>query len=286
MQIWLQKLLPQHALSKFVGYLANLTCVRFKNWAIACFIKYYNVDMTEAAQPDYKQYASFNDFFTRALKPGVRPIAEDPNAIVSVSPIVSPVDGVISELGDIRETQLLQAKGVDYELSDLIGGNRSYEHAFNSGHFFTAYLAPKDYHRVHMPISGHLLEMTYVPGSLFSVNPVSVRGVPGLFARNERIICLFGTHLGLMAMVLVGAMIVGSIQTVWHGVVTSSRNKKLQRWDYRDQKIVLERGQEMGRFLIGSTVILLFTLNEMQWLENLKADMEIKMGRAIGNIYV
>ena len=277
MQIWLQHLMPQHLLSRMVGRLAECRCLsRLKNGFIRRYIQHYAVKMSDALQPDFTQYASFNEFFIRRLKADARPIVADPNLIAC------PVDGNISELGRIEKGRLLQAKGVHYDLETLLGGDIEMAKRFHNGHFFTAYLSPKDYHRIHMPISGRLLEMIHVPGRLFSVCPHSVQGVPGLFARNERVISLFDTEIGPMAMIAVGAIIVASIATAWHGVVTPPSGKIIQHWDYGQHDIRLSRGEEMGYFKLGSTVIMLFGPEKVRWFEGLKGGDEIKMGQSVG----
>ncbi len=276
MQIWCQRLIPQHFLSRLTGRLANCRVNWLKNFMIRWFIRRYGVNMEEAAPSDYTAYPDFNAFFTRPLRAGVRPMPEDPNAIVS------PVDGFVSELGRIKNNQLLQAKGHHYDLGNLLGGDAAMAAHFTKGHFFTAYLSPKDYHRVHMPISGHLIKMIYVPGILFSVNPYTVSHIPSLFARNERMIALFETALGPMAVILVGAIIVASIATVWHGIVTPPIGSCIQQWDYADQTISFDRGEEMGHFQLGSTVILLFGANRLSWDLSLKSENSLQMGRLIG----
>ena len=204
----------------------------------------------EAANPDITVYPTFNEFFTRPLKPGVRPIAD--------ADLVCPVDGAISQFGRIERDQIFQAKGHSYSTTALVGGDSTLAKQFENGHFATIYLSPRDYHRIHMPCDGRLLRMVYVPGDLFSVNPATARGVPGLFARNERVVCVFEGPNGLFVLTLVGATIVGSMGTVWHGVVNPPRAREVREWRYDDQQIVLKKGEEMGRFLLGSTVVLLF----------------------------
>jgi len=279
MKIWMQQLIPQHSISQWLGKLANCRYAWLKNFLIRCFIRYYKVNMNEAEPSDYKAYPDFNAFFTRHLKADVRPLSEDPNVILS------PADGFISELGHIEENQILQAKGHQYSVSDLLGGDKKLADAFINGEFLTAYLAPKNYHRVHMPISGRLLKMIHVPGDLFSVNSYTVTHVSGLFARNERVICLFETELGPMAVVLVGALIVASIATVWHGLVTPPRTGVLQKqeWNYTDKSVFLNRGEEMGRFQLGSTAIVLFGPDRISWDSNLKSNDALQMGQTIAS---
>ena len=214
------------------------------------FVARYQVNMAEAANSDITSYASFNDFFTRALKPGARPLAS--------AALVCPVDGAISQFGAIAGEQIFQAKGHNYSTTALVGGDAELAAQFKDGSFATLYLSPRDYHRIHMPCAGRLLRMIYVPGELFSVNPTTARGVPGLFARNERVVCVFEGKDGPWVLVLVGATIVGSMATVWHGVVNPPRPGYLRNWDYSDQRRLFKKGEEMGRFLLGSTVVMLF----------------------------
>jgi phosphatidylserine decarboxylase len=248
-----QHVWPKQALTSLAGAAARLQGGAATTAAIRWFIGRYGVNMAEAADPDPAAYASFNDFFTRALKPGARPLAD--------ADLLCPVDGAISQFGAIDGERIFQAKGHDYTATALVGGDAALAAHFHGGHFATLYLSPKDYHRIHMPAAGRLLRMIHVPGALFSVNPATARGVPGLFARNERVVCVFdgdGANAGPWVLVLVGATIVGSMATVWHGVVNPPRPGTLREWTYHDQRIELPRGAEMGRFLLGSTVVLLF----------------------------
>jgi phosphatidylserine decarboxylase len=251
-----QYLLPKQALTQVMGRLAGLRGGPLTTAAVRAFVRRYGVDMAEAAQPDPVAYPSFNDFFTRPLRAGVRPLAP--------SGLVCPVDGAISQCGAIDGDLLVQAKGHAYTTRALLGGDDVLAARFRDGCFATLYLSPKDYHRIHMPCAGRLRRMVHVPGDLFSVNPLTARAVPGLFARNERVVCVFegeGSPDGVRgpwALVLVGATIVGSMATTWHGVVNPPRPGVLRHWDYADQAVRLERGAEMGRFLLGSTVVLLF----------------------------
>lgn len=248
-----QYLLPKQALTRVMGALARRESGGATTWVIRRFIARYGVDMHEAAEPDPAAYASFNAFFTRALKPGARPLAD--------APLVCPVDGAISQFGPVEQGRLLQAKGHHYTTAALLGGDAALAGRFHDGRFATLYLSPRDYHRIHMPCAGRLLRMIHVPGELFSVNPTTARGVPGLFARNERVVCVFegtGAVRGPFALVLVGATIVGSMATAWHGVVNPPRSRQLREWRYEDGQIRLAQGEEMGRFLLGSTVVLLF----------------------------
>ncbi|WP_348753179.1 archaetidylserine decarboxylase [uncultured Aquincola sp.] len=245
-----QYLLPKQALTRFAGVVASAQAGGTTTALIRWFIGKYGVNMAEAAEPDPAHYASFNEFFTRALKPGARPLAD--------ADWVCPVDGAISQFGDIRRDQIFQAKGHAYSTTALVGGDAALAAQFEHGHFATIYLSPKDYHRIHMPCEGRLRRMIHVPGDLFSVNPTTARGVPGLFARNERVVCVFDTPHGPFVQVLVGATIVGSMATVWHGVVNPPRTGQLREWTYADGQVMLAQGAEMGRFLLGSTVVLLW----------------------------
>lgn len=270
-----QYVLPKQALTTLAGRLASAQGGRLTTAAIRRFISRYGVDMSEAAEPDISQYASFNDFFTRALRPGVRPLAE--------AEAVCPVDGAISQLGTIEHDQIFQAKGHRYSTTALLGGDAALAAQFQDGSFATIYLSPRDYHRIHMPCDGRLLRMEHVPGTLFSVNPLTARGVPGLFARNERVVCVFDTPLGPMALVLVGATIVGSMATVWHGQVNPPRTGQPRRWDYLNQNISLRKGEEMGRFLLGSTVVLLFEQGAVQFNPAWEARRPVRLGEAMAD---
>jgi len=243
-----QSVLPQHALSAGVHRLMRVETPWVKNALIRNIGRTAGVNFDEALSADPEAYRSFNDFFTRSLRPGVRPVDPDPQALVS------PCDGVISERGRLRQGRLLQAKGHDYSLQALLADDPAVP-ALRGGHFWTLYLSPKDYHRVHMPLAGTLRRMVYVPGKLYSVAPYTVRHVPGLFAVNERVVCVFEGEHGPFAQVLVGAMLVGSMDTVWEGPVTPSRDRATRRWRYAPGEVALERGEEMGRFNMGSTVI-------------------------------
>ncbi|AUN94979.1 archaetidylserine decarboxylase [Pseudazoarcus pumilus] len=245
-----QYLLPKQALTALMGRLANLEGGAATTAVIRWFVRRYGVDMSEAAEPDVAAYASFNAFFTRALREGVRPLAE--------SGLLCPVDGAISQCGRIDGERILQAKGHEYTCTALLGGDRGLAETFRDGSFATLYLSPRDYHRIHMPCDGRLRRMIHVPGSLFSVNPLTARTVPGLFARNERVVCVFDSDEGPFVMVLVGATIVGSMATSWHGVINPPRPGTVREWSYADGEVVLARGAEMGRFLLGSTVVMLF----------------------------
>lgn len=268
-----QYLLPKQLLTTLAGRLASAHAGGLTTAAIRRFVARYGVDMSEAANPDIASYASFNDFFTRALRPGLRPLAD--------AAALCPVDGAVSQLGPIERDQIFQAKGHHYSTTALLGGDAPLAAQFQDGHFATIYLSPRDYHRIHMPCDGRLLRMEHVPGALFSVNPTTARGVPGLFARNERVVCLFETPLGPMALVLVGATIVGSMATVWHGQVNPPRTGQPRRWDYADQSITLRQGEEMGRFLLGSTVVLLFVRGALQFEPGWAAARPVRLGEAM-----
>lgn len=271
-----QYLLPHHLLSRTVGLLARCRIRPLRSLFIRWFIRRYRVDMSEAGVSDPAAYECFNDFFTRALREGVRPLPEEKDTVAS------PADGFISQLGRIRENSLLQAKGRHFTLTALLGGDRARSEPFHDGRFITVYLSPRDYHRVHMPLGGTLLETHYIPGRLFSVNQTTADHVPGLFARNERLVCLFDTERGPMAVVLVGAMIVAGIETVWAGqVCPGARKPYSEDFRGRDTPIQLPRGGEMGRFKLGSTVIVLFGDQAVEWQEALKAGDTIRMGQAI-----
>ncbi len=241
--------------------------------AIRRFVRRYQVDMAEAADPSVASYATFNDFFTRALRPGVRPLAE--------SAWVCPVDGTISQFGPIARDQILQAKGHRYSTQTLLGGDAALAARFEDGWFATLYLSPRDYHRIHMPCAGRLERMIYVPGRLYSVNPQTVGGVAGLFARNERVVCVFETAQGPLALILVGATIVGSMATVWHGVVGQPRAGVVCEWTYEQQPVALERGAEMGRFLLGSTVIALWPQQTLQFAAHWAPGVKVRLGEAM-----
>ena len=245
-----QYLLPKLALTRLAGAFARARCGGLTTWVIRRFILRYKVNMAEAAQSNPASYATFNDFFTRPLKPGARPLAR--------ADWVCPVDGAISQIGPIAGDQIFQAKGHSYSTTALVGGDAALASEFEGGHFATIYLSPRDYHRIHMPCDGVLRSMVYVPGDLFSVNPATARGVPGLFARNERVVCVFDTPHGPMALVLVGATIVGSMATVWHGTVNPPRLPDVHTWHYAKRDTKLRSGAEMGRFMLGSTVVMLW----------------------------
>ncbi|MGZ8250961.1 MAG: archaetidylserine decarboxylase [Methylophilaceae bacterium] len=269
-----QYLLPKHGITMLAGQFANARAGKLTTSVIRWFIKRYQVNMQEAAQPDIQHYKTFNDFFTRALRDGARPLA--------IADFICPVDGAISQFGAIAADQIFQAKGHNYSTNSLLAGHTQLATKFENGSFATLYLSPKDYHRIHMPCDGRLRQMTYVPGSLFSVNPATAQGVPGLFARNERVICEFESQQhGTFVMILVGATIVGSMATVWHGVVNPPRSKRIREWKYTDQQIELKQGEEMGRFLLGSTVVMLFPNNTLQFNPDWSATRAIQLGEAM-----
>lgn len=276
-----QYVTPQLAVSRLAGRLADSESTpALKNRVIKWFIGRYGVNMSEAAEPDFTAYPTFNAFFTRALKSGARTIDPDP------STLVSPVDGAISQIGQISTDRVFQAKGQSFSLTELLGGDDARAEPFREGEFSTIYLSPKDYHRIHMPMAGTLKEMVYVPGKLFSVNPVTAENVPNLFARNERVACLFHTEAGPMAMVLVGAMIVGSVETTWAGVVAPNSGKVTQ-WQYSGEDAVrFEKGQEMGRFRLGSTVVLVMPRGAVKWQPNQVAEKTVQLGEAFGKLHV
>ncbi|HLR30453.1 MAG TPA: archaetidylserine decarboxylase [Paenalcaligenes sp.] len=273
--IFCQYILPKKLLTRVLGCLASFRGGWLTHQVIRAFVKKYQVDLSEAEREQVIDYHSFNDFFTRTLKADSRPLAE--------SGLISPVDGRISQLGVIKESQLLQAKGKYYSLEQLLAGDDVTP--FKEGRFATLYLSPRDYHRIHMPCSGTLTRMVHVPGDLFSVNPVTAQNIEGLFARNERVICYFeSSEVGRFAMVLVGATVVGSIKTTWHGVVNHKRPGHIRYWNYDHQPLVLHQGQEMGQFLLGSTVVLLFEPGVMDFVANWQASSPIKMGEAMGEL--
>ena len=271
-----QHLLPKQALTLLAGALARMRGGAATTALIRWFIGRYGVNMAEAADPDPAAYASFNDFFTRALKPGARPLAQ--------AELICPVDGTISQCGAIDGERIFQAKGHDYTTTALVGGDGALAAHFHGGLFATLYLSPKDYHRIHMPCAGRLLRMIHVPGDLFSVNPATARGVPGLFARNERVVCVFEAADGRpWVLVLVGATIVGSMATVWHGLVNPPRPGSLREWAYHDQAITLAQGVEMGRFLLGSTVVMLFPAGPLAFNPAWQPGGAIRMGQGMAS---
>ncbi len=268
-----QYALPKQSLTALAGAVASARGGALTTRLIRWFVGRYGVDMGEAAEPDLARYATFNDFFTRALKPGARPLA--------AADLICPVDGAISQFGAIEGGRIFQAKGHDYTTTALVGGDAALAAQFANGHFATLYLSPKDYHRIHMPCDARLLRMIHVPGELFSVNPTTARGVPGLFARNERVVCVFDAPRGPLVMVLVGATIVGSMATVWHGIVNPPRVKKVREWSYARQDLRLKQGDEMGRFLLGSTVVLLLPEGALRFNPAWAPARSIRLGEAM-----
>ena len=270
-----QYLIPKQALTILAGKLASKEAGGLTTSVIRWFVGRYNVNMAEAANPDIASYKSFNEFFTRPLKDGARPQAD--------ADFISPVDGAISQFGAIDRDQIFQAKGHSYSTTALVGGDRKLAEQFENGSFATLYLSPRDYHRIHMPCDGQLTRMIYVPGELFSVNPTTARGVPGLFARNERVVCVFESAFGPFVLTLVGATIVGSMATVWHGMINPPRPGVVREWRYDgDTTVNLKKGQEMGRFLLGSTVVMLFPKNTLTFNPDWAPTGAIRMGEMMG----
>jgi phosphatidylserine decarboxylase len=272
-----QYMLPKRGLTAFAGRVASrergATTTRLVRW----FVRKYGVDMSEAAVSDVTTYASFNDFFTRALKPGARPIAD--------ADLICPVDGAVSQFGRIEHDQILQAKGHRYSTTALVGGEATLAERFHDGSFATLYLSPKDYHRIHMPCDGTLTRMLHVPGALFSVNPTTARGVPGLFARNERVVCVFDNErFGSFVLTLVGATIVGSMATVWHGAVNARRIRRVREWHYPEATVRLKQGEEMGRFMLGSTVVLLFPKSDLRFNPAWQPGGSVRLGEAMAEL--
>ncbi len=274
-----QYLIPKQALTALAGKLASAEAGALTTSVIRWFVGRYNVNMAEAANPDIASYKSFNEFFTRPLAEGARPLAE--------ADFLCPVDGAISQFGAIERDQIFQAKGHSYSTTALVGGDRKLAEQFENGSFATLYLSPRDYHRIHMPCAGKLTRMIYVPGALFSVNPTTARGVPGLFARNERVVCVFESEFGPFVLTLVGATIVGSMATVWHGTVNPPRPGVVREWRYDTTNgtaaVHLQKGQEMGRFLLGSTVVMLFPKNSLAFNPEWSPTRAIRMGEVMGN---
>jgi len=273
--VQLQHLMPKQAMTSLAGMIASARGGRLTHALIRRFVARYGVDMSEAAEPRIEAYATFNEFFTRALRDGARPLAR--------AEWVCPVDGAISQLGRIESDRVFQAKGHDYTTVALLGGDAALAARFDDGWFATLYLSPRDYHRIHMPCAARLRAMTHVPGSLYSVNPATARGIPGLFARNERVVCTFDTAHGPLAMVLVGATIVGSMATVWHGVVNPPRPGTTRAWRYDDDSapIALAQGVEMGRFLLGSTVVMLWPKQPLRFEPAWSPGRPIRLGEAM-----
>jgi len=265
-----QYLFPKQALTTFAGRIANARAGRLTTALIKWFVGHYGVDMAEAANPDIGSYATFNEFFTRALRPGARPLAQ--------ADYVCPVDGAISQFGAIDDNRIVQAKDHNYSVVALVGGDGDLAAQFRHGSFATLYLSPRDYHRVHMPCDGRLKRMIFVPGALFSVNPITTRGVPGLFARNERVVCVFDAALGPFVLVLVGATIVGSIETVWHGIVNPPGAREVREWQYQPGDRLFGKGDEMGRFSLGSTIVVLFPKEMLEFNPGWSPAREVRLG--------
>ena len=274
LKVTAQYLIPKQALTVLAGKLASARAGGLTTRVIRWFVGRYGVNMAEAANPDIASYPSFNEFFTRPLKPGARPLAR--------ADYVCPVDGAISQFGRIERDQIFQAKGHSYSTHALVGGDRDLAIQFQDGEFATLYLSPRDYHRIHMPCDGRLTRMIYIPGDLFSVNPTTARGVPGLFARNERVVCVFENDAGPFVLTLVGATIVGSMATVWHGQVNPPRPGTIKEWNYAPGEVVLKKGDEMGRFLLGSTVVMLFPKRRLRFTDAWAPARAISMGEAMG----
>lgn len=278
LNLLLQYILPHHALSRFIAVFANCQISWLKNVIIAAYCKFYNIDaacMTEMLEINPLKYPTFNEFFIRALKPGARLIDQDR------CKIMSPVDGKIWQIGQVHKQLLIQAKGRGFTLEQLLASKQE-ALEFTHANFAVLYLAPYNYHRIHMPVAGKLLKMRYIPGKLFSVNPDIIAHIPDIFAKNERVVVTFATEFGTMAMILVGAMIVGSIETVWHGSVVPNQNKQVVEWDYSKQEIRFAKGEQIAHFKLGSTVILLFPENIIAWQEQLKQYDKIQMGQDLG----
>lgn len=276
--VGMQYLLPHHLLSALMFRITRIRWRPLKDLVIRNVVRHYRVDMAEALQSDPAAYRSFNEFFTRTLRPGARPLAEQEDAVVC------PADGALSQLGTITDGRILQAKGRDYSLLELLGGRADWAERLNGGTFATIYLSPRDYHRVHMPLEGRLREMIHVPGRLFSVNPVTTSLVPRLFGRNERVLCMFEGEVGPMAVILVGAIFVGSMETVWTGQVTPTGGDDPSDVYAGEAAIRLAKGEEMGRFNMGSTVILVFPAQAVAWDPALKPGDDVRMGQEIGRV--
>ncbi len=275
LKVLTQYIIPKQAITALAGKLAQAEAGKLTTAVIRWFVQRYQVNMAEASQSNIQHYKSFNEFFTRPLKAGARPIAK--------VDFVCPVDGAISQFGDIKADQIYQAKGHQYSTLAMLAGDAKLAKQFENGHFATLYLSPKDYHRIHMPCAATLKSMTYVPGDLFSVNPLTAQNVPGLFARNERVICEFDSIHGTFALILVGATIVGSMATTWHGVVNPPRVGRVTTWTYEDQTIEFKQSEEMGRFLLGSTVVMLFPKNTLKFNSNWKPAKSIQLGEKMAS---
>ena len=273
-----QYLLPKHLVSRLTGKLAAAKAGKLTTALIKLFIAKYKINMDEAKHSDPTYFKTFNEFFTRELREGIRPL------VSGEENIIMPVDGKVSQLGEIKSGRIFQAKGHDFSLRELLGGRDDIAAPFEDGSFATVYLAPSDYHRIHMPIAGKLEQMVFIPGDLFSVNPLTAENVPNLFARNERAVAIFSTAIGPMAMVLVGATIVASIETVWGGTLKATADKKIQYWDYKDQQIILEKGAEMGRFKLGSTIVALFPKDTVNFTPELQPGSPTHLGELLATI--
>lgn len=276
--VGLQYMLPHHLFSALMFRVTRIRWRPLKDLLVRNVVRHYRVDMTEAQEPDPSVYGSFNEFFTRSLRPEARPVAGEKDAVAS------PADGALSQLGSIADGRVFQAKGRDYSLLELLGGRADWAERLDAGTFATVYLSPRDYHRVHMPLGGTLREMIHVPGRLFSVNPVTTSLVPRLFGRNERVVCLFESDAGPMAVILVGAIFVGSMETVWAGQVTPTGGRKPSRTYSGEEAVWIARGEEMGRFNMGSTVILVFPPETMEWDRQLKPGDSLRVGQRIGRL--
>ena len=271
-----QYVLPQHSLSRLMHHMSRCENKVWKNACITSFVRLFDVNMNEAAEPNPRAYPCFNAFFTRALKPEARPLYPEAGAVLC------PADGTLCQIGKLTDDQIIQAKGNTFSATQLLGGAAERAKPFLNGRFATIYLSPRDYHRLHMPLAGRLREMVHVPGRLFSVNAATTNFVPGLFARNERVVALFDTEIGPMALVLVGAIFVASIETVWHGVVTPPTMESARIWNYAEDAPSLAKGEEMGRFNMGSTIIALFGEDAVSWERNLMPGSAVRMGQILG----
>lgn len=271
-----QYILPHHFLSKVMSKFTHSEIKAWKNLMIKQIIKFYGVNMSEAKEQNIDNFSSFNHFFTRELKSDVRPVTTIKNAIAC------PADGTVSQAGLIEQGGIFQAKGMSFSATNLLGADKNRANPFEQGSFTTIYLSPKDYHRLHMPVKGTLTEMIHIPGRLFSVNNATTNSVPGLFAKNERVACFFDTELGPMVLVLVGAIFVSSIETKWHGVVTPPTRDSVRSWKYQNNEIVIAKGEEIGRFNMGSTIIVLFGKDKIKWNDNFKPGNKVKLGEMIG----
>lgn len=272
----LQYVLPKQLLTRLGGGVAKAQGGLATTWLIRWFVGRYGIDMNEANEPDIRSYKSFNEFFSRPLKAGMRPLA--------AADFVCPVDGAISGFGAIEDDHIMQAKAHPFTITELVGGDATLAAQFRHGSFANLYLSPRDYHRLHMPCDGSLQRMIYIPGALFAVNPPTARVIPNLFARNERVVCLFASKdHGPFLMILIGATIVGSMATIWHGVVNPKRIGKLSDWTYADEAIVLNKGAEMGRFLLGSTIVMLFAPDSIAFNEDWTAERPVRLGEPMGS---